>query len=124
MTERLVAVTRKTGGGGEDEIGQLAVCLLPEVDVNGEMRLDFGLRTEGEWKCGTDQKRQEQTAEASQETGSSVSESDQAGKLVPSAAIEWEPVDFASAAIAGDHDGPHARERAQTFGAVIAAVAA
>ena len=41
-----------------------------------------------------------------------------------SAAIEWEPVDFASAAIAGDHDGLHARERAQTFGAMIAAVAA
>ena len=53
-----------------------------------------------------------------------MSKSDQAGKSVPGAAIEWKPVDFASAAIAGDHDGPHARERAQTFGAMIAAIAA
>ena len=53
-----------------------------------------------------------------------MSKSDQAGKLLPGAAIEREPIDFASAAIAGDHDGLHARESAQTFGAMIAAIAA
>ena len=57
--------------------------MLREMDVDGEMRLRFGLRCEGERKYRTDQERQEQTAEASQETGGSVSKSDQAGKLVP-----------------------------------------
>ena len=97
--------------------------LLRELDVNGEMRLRCGLRCDGEWKYRTDQERQEQTTKASQETDPSMSESDQAGKLVPGAATEWKPVDFASAAVARDHDGLHAREGAQAFGAVIAAVA-
>ena len=75
------------------------------MDINGEMRFRFELRSEGEREYRTDKERQEQTVEASQETGRSVSESDQAGKSVPGAATEWEPVDFASAAIAGNHDG-------------------
>src|ERR1700760_3202804 len=94
------------------------------MDVNGEMRLRFGLRSEGKRKYSTNQEKKEQTAEASQETRRSVSKSDQAGKSVPGAAIEREPIDFASAAIAGDHDRLHTRERAQTFGAMIPAVAA
>ena len=70
--------------------------------------IEFGLRSEGDRKYRTDQESQEQTAKASQETGGSVPESDQAGKLMPGAAIEWEPVYFASAAISSEHDGSHA----------------
>ena len=77
------------------------------------MRLGFGLRHRGcSRKNRTDQERQEQTAKASPQALAAVAEFDQAGKLMPGAAIEWEPVDFASAAIAGEHDGFHAGERA------------
>ena len=34
------------------------MCLLREMDVNGEMRLRFGLRNEGDSKYRIDQERQ------------------------------------------------------------------
>ena len=75
-------------------------------------------------KNDAEEERQECTAEARRNAPAPVAQSEQAGKLTSGAAAVWEPVDLPRAAIAGKHDGFHPRESAETFGAVIAAVAA
>ena len=42
--ERLVAVAGKSGRRGEDEIGELAMRMLGETNVHGQLRLRFGCR--------------------------------------------------------------------------------